>query len=428
MNSYRKMLAFGAGVGVAITGSDLEVAVARVRPSGANLLGRATIRNFHGRPASEWGAEYGAFLKSLGESRLSATVLAPRADVIVRHLALPGVARKDLPTAVALQLDSLHPYGDDEIAWGWSPLDGGAVLVAIQRRSAVERYVELFAEAGIAVGAVTVSSAAVHAALRLFGAPPAAFLAAWPGAGGAVEIYGESPARPAFSAEFDTPPERALALGMAELRLEPGSQAFALSGILPKPGRKQLDEAGAPAYAAALAGACPWVAPFANVLPAERRVSNSRAMFVPTAALAGVLLVCAVAALGYSSIAGRQYVKKIEAEIARLEPEARKAGALDRNIAGARARTRMLDAFRGRTKADLDALNELTKLLPPPVWANNIELMRDSVIINGEAESAATLLKQLDASPHFQNSEFSVISRTGNNELFRIRTMREERK
>ncbi len=410
-----------------MAGPDLEVAVARVRPTGAGLMGRATIRNFRGRPAGEWGAEYAALLKSLGESRLSATVLAPRADVIVRQVSLPGVASKDLPAAIALQLDSLHPYGDDEIAWGWSPLGNGAVLVAIQRRATVERYADLFAEAGIAVGAVTVSAAAVHAAVRLFGAPPAGFLAAWPGTGAAIEIYGESPARPVFSAEFDAPLERALALGTAELRLEPGSQAFALAGILPARGQ-QVDEAGAPAYAAALAGACPWVAPFANVLPAERRVSNSRAMFVPTAVLAGVLVLCAGAALGYSAFADRQYVKKIQAEIARLEPEARKAAALDRNIAAARGRTRMLDAFRARTRSDLDALNELTRLLPPPVWATSIELMRDSAIINGEAESAASLLKELDASPYFQNSEFSVISRTGNNELFRIRTGREERK
>ena len=42
--------------------------------------------------AAEWGAEYARFLKASGAERLSATVLLPRREVIVRQLALPGVA------------------------------------------------------------------------------------------------------------------------------------------------------------------------------------------------------------------------------------------------------------------------------------------------------------------------------------------------
>ena len=38
---------------------------------------------------------------------------------------------------------------------------------------------------------------------------------------GRVELYGESPSRPLFSAAFDAAPERAIALACAELRLDP---------------------------------------------------------------------------------------------------------------------------------------------------------------------------------------------------------------
>jgi len=62
----RKLLAFGSGVGIEIGATDLEVAAVRVRPTGIRVLGRVTIRNFAGRPAAEWGAEYARFLKSLG--------------------------------------------------------------------------------------------------------------------------------------------------------------------------------------------------------------------------------------------------------------------------------------------------------------------------------------------------------------------------
>jgi hypothetical protein len=37
-------------------------------------------------------------------------------------------------------------------------------------------------------------------------------------------------------------------------------------------------------------------------------------------------------------------------------------------------------------------------------------------------------LKIIDASPYFQNSEFTSIARVGSNELFRLRTQREAHK
>ena len=219
MADYRNLLAFGSGIGIAVLGADLEVAVVRVRPSGAEILGHTLIRGFRERPAAEWGAEYLAFVKRMGEGRLSATVLLPRAEVIVRHLMLPGVAGKDLEAAVSYQIDTLHPYGEDEAVSGWSPLGGGAVLLGIVRRPVLDRYVELFAEAGVVVASFTFSAAAVHGALRLFGAPPAVgFVAASAAPAGwcrgrCRDLWGEPPRARFFSAEFDVPVERAAMLG-----------------------------------------------------------------------------------------------------------------------------------------------------------------------------------------------------------------------
>src|ERR1035438_8798263 len=137
----RRLLAFGSGVGIEIGAADLEVAAARVRPTGIHVLGRLTIANYAARPAAEWGAEYTRFLKSMGAGHLSATVLLPRREVIVRQIALPGVAAKDIEGAVRFQLDSLHPYGEDEVSWGWSRLEYGAILVGIVRRAEMERYI-----------------------------------------------------------------------------------------------------------------------------------------------------------------------------------------------------------------------------------------------------------------------------------------------
>ncbi len=433
----RRFLAFGSGIGIEIGAADLEIVAARVRPSGVHVLGRATLSNYAERPAAEWGAEYARFVKSAGMTHLSATVLLPRRDVIVRQLPLPGVAAKDREGAIRFQLEALHPYGDTDVCWGWSPAGENAVLVGIARREAVERYVQLFVEAGIPIASFTFSAAAVHAAVRLDGAAVkahanghAGFLAVSRTPAGAVEIYGESEARPVFSAEFELPPDRAAALALAELRLPPDTEPKTLEQILPAPGVNPVENdlsRNALPYATALAGACPRLAPAANVLPVEHRRSSSRAFIIPTVVLAGVVLLVALSWMVYSNYADRRYLQTLDAEIAKLEPQARRAAALQREIDSARARAQLLDQFRGQTRADLDALNELTKLLAPPSWTSSINLTRDAARIVGEAPQAAPLLKLIDSSALFQNSEFQQLSRSGSVESFQIRTGRRPR-
>jgi hypothetical protein len=430
----RKLLAFGTGVGIEIGAADLEVLAARVRPSRIDVEGRLTVRDFAARPAAEWGAEYLSFLKSLGMADRSATVLLPRREVIVRLVSLPGVAARDLEGAIALQLDSLHPYGDDDVVWGWSPMAAGplstTVLVGIVRRNAIDRYVGLFAEAGIAAASFTFFAAAVHAAIRLNGAGQGAgFVALSHAAAGGVEVYGESPARPVFSAEFDLPPERAAMLALSELRLPPDTVPRRLEEVLPAPAVNPVENdlsRNALPYATALAGACPWLAPAANVLPAEHRRFSSHRAFLPTAILAGVLAVAGGGMAFYSNWSERQYLKKLNAEIARIEPYAQRAAALDRAIDHARAASQLLDEFRKHTTGDLEALNELTRIIEPPTWTNSMSLTRDSVRMSGETPQAAPLMKLLDSSPLFTDTKPDMMTRTpnGSGENFQIHSTR----
>jgi len=86
----------------------------------------------------------------------------------------------------------------------------------------------------------------------------------------------------------------------------------------------------------------------------------------------------------------------------------------------------VLDAFKRRTRHDLDALTELTRLLEPPAWLNGLDMDQTTVVISGQIEQAAPLLKLIDNSPLFQNSEFvGQIARADKNEVFRIRSARE---
>jgi hypothetical protein len=417
----RRWAAFGSGIGIQIAGphgsESLHVAAARVRPGGARVLDRITIEDFPHQAAGVWGTDYAAFVRKLDLRHVAATVLLPRQDVIVRQIALPGVSDKDLRAAVQFQMDGLHPYPEDDVASSWARLPGtSTVLVAIARRATLDRYIQLFSEAGLKIGSITCSAAAIYSSLRLHKESPKELLAFEP-VDGHVEYYGESPARPLFSASFDAAEPRAAALASAELR----------SDIEAWPLEQLIGSAPALPVAAALGSACPWFELSLNLLPAELRQSSSRLIWIPSA-IAGMLVLAAAAGLAaVPAYENRNYMHRLQSEIGKLEKPALRAPQLDRDANVSRQRTVLLDDFRHRAKSDMDVLAELTKILQPPIWLNSVELSRNQVVIAGEAEQAAPLLKLIDSSPFFESSEFLMppVRQGTGLEGFRIRTTRE---
>ncbi len=435
--SLKKILALGSGIGIQILGprgaESLRIAAVRVRPNGARLIDSLLIEDFRRRPAAEWGATYAAFLRKHALTHASAVVLLPRADVILRPIALPGVSKQDLDNAVRFQTDGLHPYGDDDIYSAWARLPGSAtVLVAIARRDAVERYAAPFEEAGVRVGAFTCSAAAIYSALRLFGETPAPELLTVDDSTGAMEFYGESPARPLFSASFDASPHdegngRAAALAAAELRIAPGTEPVSLAALL------KLASGDSPAFpaplavAAALVSACPRSSLELNLLPTERRHAGSRMRWVPTGALAAAVLGLAAWLLLLPSLENRRFLKQLDQKIAAVTPAADRASALDKQIDDAERRIQLLDRLRAQPKADMDVVAELTRVLAPPTWVNLMQLSAKQVIVSGETPESAPLLSLLDASKLFEGSEFqgSPMRLPSGGQQFHIKTNRE---
>jgi type IV pilus assembly PilN-like protein len=419
----RKWLAVGSGAGFEIVGprgsESLRVSAVRVRPQGGRILGGFTIEDFVHQPAAAWGADYTAFLGKLGLQHVAATVILPRHEVIVRQLALPGVSGSDLAGAVRFQLDSLHPYSEEDVVSSWTRLDDSStVMVAIARADVVQHYATLFAEAGIKIAGFTCSAAATYSALRLFGNRPSAGILAYQSSEDGVELYGESPSKPIFSAAFSMEMERAVALAAGELRFEGAPPIRELSEL--------LGADPALPYAAALSAACPRLCLPVNLLPEEQRQTSSPMIWVPTTALAALVLLAAGATAALPSFQDRKYLGELESEIAKVQPAVTKAAALDREIDLTRKRTILLDSFRGRSKADMDVLAEMTRLLAPPAWLTSLELTGQQVAVTGDTDQAAPLLKAIDASPQFESSEFvSPPVRSALGETFRIRAARE---
>jgi Tfp pilus assembly protein PilN len=126
-----------------------------------------------------------------------------------------------------------------------------------------------------------------------------------------------------------------------------------------------------------------------------------------------------------SQWADNRYLGVLQHEISRFEPKARQAASIDKDITTARARAQMIDDYHRRAKHDLDALLEVTKLIPPPGWVANLDMDRTSIQFAGEMEQAEGLLKTLDESALFERSEFAMpITRTQTGNAFRVKTMR----
>jgi Tfp pilus assembly protein PilN len=425
----RKWLALGTGVGIVMGREDLIVNVVRLRPSGTQVLGELTIPRFREQPAAEWGASYAGFLHKLGARHLAATIVLPRDEVTVRQVLLPGVSDKDLPSAIRFEIDSLNPYSEEEAAFDGARIGKtSSILIGITRRSSLERYTALLSQAGVKVASFTFSGPAIYCALRLYSDPPAAGLVALGQDGEEVEVYGESPTRPLFSARLEQPADRARTLAVSELRLPPETEANALHLELPHPvaAPENYDPARSALSYAAAASSASLLHPLSlNLLPPEQRSSASRLRYVPTAVLGSVVLMLAIAALAYPKYSDRGYLELLQAQIRALDPLARKAAETERRTIAARNQSQTLDTFRQHTREDLDALIDLTHLLAPPAWLNSLQLTRTSVSIAGQTDQAAGLIKLLDGSRHFQGSSFSTpLQRGAGGEVFSIRTTR----
>lgn len=426
--------AWGTGVGIELREKELVATIVRVRPSETGVLGAATVTDFRTRPAAEWGTELLAFLRKLGVAHIAANVLLPRRDVIVRSVWLPGVSDRDLEAAIRLQIDSLHPFADEDVCFSQSRIPNTQfALVGIVRRSVVDSYTSLFAEAGLKVASLTFSAGAIYSALRIITQPPKNFIAAHELPNG-VELYGESEPRAVYSAMLPMQYERAVSIARAELRLDPSTPSVQLANLLPKPSLFPADydpkslqfEANILPYATAVAGACPWLGVESNLLPPELRRASSRVRLIPTFTFGAALLVILVMLALQQSWADGRYLGVLQHQIRKYEPAARKVETLDKNIATIRARSQSLDDFKRRGRLDIEAVAEITKLIPPPGWVNTLDMDRNTINIGGEADQAEALLKVIDKSPYFDKSELTMpISKSGTgSEMFRIRAQR----
>jgi len=461
---FESLTRIGSGCGIEIRGDDLFVVCLKSRPAGVRVEAAATIEGFRTRSPEEWGGEYKALLEGCGMTHVAATVSLPREDVIVRQIHLPPMGRKEQAAAVRLQLDGLHPFGDDEIAHAYASIGGQTVVVVIAEKSRIDEYAEMFERAGAAIASFSVAAAGLYAAVRMRDEPPQRPFLVANLRGDAAEVYGESEQRPLLSAEFDLRSvglERALQMATADLRTAPGeSVGLAVCGpsaagedgeaaastvklaaeaapeleprstagmiVAPLSAPAGLDSRrDMTALGTAFESACPRRGWQANLLPLERRKSDSRLMWAPTMALAVLLGLTGLAFVLMPVVQDAAYRAKLESRLAELQADVAEVETLNAKAAQVRQRLEDIQTLHARTARDLAIISEISILLPDTAWLKVLELHDKGVELTGEAQSAAPLLGILTEAQGIERAAFSTsLVRIDEGERFQIAAQR----
>lgn len=409
------MLTLKTAIGIAVRGDDLEFLCLKRGLRDIETAGRMRLESYRSMNPAEAGLEYREFLRQMGVSAANAFLALPRSQALMRVLTLPAEAESNLAKTVEYQVDGLHPFDEGAVDYDWTLLQKHAgrlqvAVVMVEKKTGAD-YADWLAQAGIAVAGITVSTAAFYASLA--GQPRPLILV--DRCSGRVELLGIG-ADTLVSKEIEDAPEaldRELAQIRAEMRVAPDAEvAVVHSGEGP----------ASLAYAAALT-ALDGNKFRINVLPPEKRVFRSPWAHAPTYALAALVVILGLANLLRGPLQDRLYLNQIEDEIKRLEARVTYVQKLDDHQRRAIDRLMLLQGFKGETGLKLQALAELTRILPPTVWLQEADLREGTVVLQGMAESASPLLTTLGASPYFRNAEFlsSITKSADGKDMFRIR-------
>jgi len=159
-----------------------------------------------------------------------------------------------------------------------------------------------------------------------------------------------------------------------------------------------------------------------ELLPAAvrpRRLTRPQAFTVGMGALTVVLALLALLAPGWRQ---HRQLGRIDAEIARLDPDVKAVDRVLRELERKRKLLATINGIEANAMRPLPVLRELTELLPSDTWLTTLALDQKGVELTGQAAAASALIPLLENSPVLERVEFSSpVTRGRDKEQFRIR-------
>ncbi len=437
-------------VGLALRDGRVDVVAVRM-----GLRARTVIAAFSVPADDEAAAAIRGQLAEAGVRARRAHVGLPRRAVVAKAVELPQVPGSDLRRMVGYELERHLPFPPSDAMFDFEVLDGSAggpvrvLLVAAERRSQ-ERVREILQDVGLTPRLVTVG---VHSLARMADEDGRGRIFLWVEASDA-ELAVVNKGRVVASRAFPLPPDgeaREQALNAELTRtlaaLPEADRAdvaeVVVDGVAPAPVSADAipvrlaaavpPDVAAPAHASPLALAValerPGSKPFvANLLPDELRPRPFPWPLAATAALSLLAVGIGLAIPAVTFVKERRVLGALEADIARLAPEVRRAEELAADVERARREAATIRAFDDQGVRPLPVLQELTDTLPADAWLTNLSVDRNGLELAGFANAASQLIPLLEASPGLERVEFtSPVTKGRDREQFRLRATWERR-
>ena len=437
-------------VGLALRDGRVDVVALR-----GGLRARRVVAAFSVPADEDAAAGIRGQLAEAGVRARHAHVGLPRRAVVAKVVELPPVPGSDLRRMVGFELERHLPFPPSDAVFDFEVLDEEpgrpvrVLLVAVERRSH-ERVLQLLRDAGLTPRLVAV---AVHSLAHIAEDGVHGRVVLWLDATDgelAVSVRGRVVASRAFPLPSDGEArERALAAEVARTlaslpEAERSELAEVVVGGLPPtrlsvdaltvrvddaapPGVAAPEDASLPALAVALER--PNKKPLvANLLPDALRPRPFPWPLAVTAALALFTLGIGAGIPAVTFWKERRALANLEAGIARIAPEVRRAEQLSGEVERARREVTNLRSFEEQGLRPLPVLQELTEMLPTDAWLTNLSADRAGLELGGFANAASQLIPLLEASPGLERVEFtSPVTKGRDREQFRLRASWERR-
>ena len=445
-------------LGIAITDDVIRLSLVSRQLNSIQIRDLLTLSAWQEKSLPDLKSEVTKFLKRNKTSELAAVLSLPRREVVVRQLTLPGDAQSNLAKVLEYQIANLLPAEDALVVYDYSVAKyernaaSLSVTVFLAMRSLLEKHLQICEGLGIKVVRVVPAGVALTNTLALLsehirsknvlflqfsnrgyevtGASDQR-LVAWREAElGADESLADSlitevaffrsQARLVEDAPLDVfisgAPDSAGDLDAGALKVKchtlfrPQDLGLNVGGSVVN-SRQLQDHLNS--LSAGISGLRSKVPEPTNLLPPERRVQKRGWQHVTTYGLLAVncLLTLAVAIRG--RVQDGRYSSRLDQEINRLEPEVRKVRNVEDQLAQLIRRVDFLAGFKELNPEVLQALAELSKVLPKHTVVSDLSFKEGIIQISGLSGEAASLPQVIENSPLFREVEFvSAITRS----------------
>lgn len=434
-----------AVLGIEVCGTSLYLACVQPGLLGVQVVATAVIANFPELKPEEFQRRISEFLEPLkGEKPIVAVGLARR-EVIVRLLNLPRMARKSLKEALTLQVEMFKPTDSERYGWDASFVAEDKQLAAslvLAPLATVERFANLFAQAGYPISTFTVSQFSI---LHLYRGSRARRtterLILLDARGSKMELALLEGEKLVYTRGIDLPdgnvsPEQAVIAeiqrAVSTLRWQGGAPAtVSLCGSVPESLERALEKFGPVdqletrlrsgglgvatplrewigAVSVALAGLGRGRGSYRlNLLPAELRQPRQHWQHLPTYALLAANALLLVTMGLRTPIQNYVLLRQYRKEIASLQPRVDEMKMVLEKDKQFRQTLILVEEFKKRGRQPFDALSDVAQRLPQDAWLNVFTWRKGQIELVGSAKSASMLLPLMQASPQFAEVKFN---------------------